>query len=383
MKLDMPYIEHKSFQSKSKMHLKSIYNFDEDYKLISSDYKNNEYKSEDLFKDLRQIKLDLIEQVDNEKNKLFLSELFDLSEKILKSDLSAFSSRKGLSLNNESQISSEGFYKYQLKEPLIKEILKISSNQILTFKENIKLGKVSRDELQINSGPIIRKIIRLLNKEFKNSDVFKIIKNYTGKSFSVSGCSLELSTNKAIWWKNIYKEYGKTPKTTYFHFDESLENPKALIYLNDVDLNNGPFSIVKKTKKNIVISPIQKIIGRAILKVGKSKNSQLSNFYKKNRRQNFECEKFREDFSSLPNELLFNSHFGWDVIPGSKLEHQILKDELVFTGSKGTTIIFDGGSTLHRGGLVKSGERVALQIIFSKKSNFTLLIKILKKLNIL
>jgi hypothetical protein len=34
-------------------------------------------------------------------------------------------------------------------------------------------------------------------------------------------------------------------------------------------------------------------------------------------------------------------------------------------GAPGTFIVFDGARLLHRGGMVRSGERIALQVIFS------------------
>jgi hypothetical protein len=73
---------------------------------------------------------------------------------------------------------------------------------------------------------------------------------------------------------------------------------------------------------------------------------------------------------SLPRELRFNSHFGWDVIPGSELESRMKSEELVMTGSAGKFIVFDGSQLLHRGGLIESGERIALQVVFYSGSKW-------------
>ena len=77
---------------------------------------------------------------------------------------------------------------------------------------------------------------------------------------------------------------------------------------------------------------------------------------------------------------MFNSHFGWDIIKGSSLEKKILENEKLFLGKKGATKIFDGGRLLHRGGLVQEGERIAIQVVFSKKQSFKLIRKIIKKI---
>jgi hypothetical protein len=67
----------------------------------------------------------------------------------------------------------------------------------------------------------------------------------------------------------------------------------------------------------------------------------------------------------LPESLRFNSHMGWDVLPGSELEERLVVCEKKMTGPAGTFIIFDGARLLHRGGLMEQGERIALQVIFS------------------
>ena len=49
-------------------------------------------------------------------------------------------------------------------------------------------------------------------------------------------------------------------------------------------------------------------------------------------------------------------------------------------GEAGTFIVFDGGTLPHRGGLLKSNERVALQVIFGNyNSIYRRLINKLKK----
>lgn len=67
---------------------------------------------------------------------------------------------------------------------------------------------------------------------------------------------------------------------------------------------------------------------------------------------------------SLPQELQYNSHFGWDIIPGSSLEEELINKEIICTGQAGEYIVFDGARLVHRGGLVQVGERLALQVCF-------------------
>jgi hypothetical protein len=71
---------------------------------------------------------------------------------------------------------------------------------------------------------------------------------------------------------------------------------------------------------------------------------------------------------SLPSQMRWNSHFGWDVIPDSDLESFMISNEQVILGKPGTFLVFDGAHLLHRGGLLEIGERIALQVIFGPEN---------------
>jgi hypothetical protein len=101
--------------------------------------------------------------------------------------------------------------------------------------------------------------------------------------------------------------------------------------------------------------------------VGKEDGTALRKHYNHKYHQVFGCPLFKKDFSRLPDDLRFSSHFGWDVIPETPLENFLMEDEVKIVGEAGTYIAFDGGELPHRGGLLLEGERVALQIIFGEE----------------
>jgi hypothetical protein len=76
---------------------------------------------------------------------------------------------------------------------------------------------------------------------------------------------------------------------------------------------------------------------------------------------------FRKHFMLLPESLRFNSHFGWDILSGSKLENVIADREELMLGAPGKFVVFDGSRLLHRGGLIEEGERLVLQVVFWPK----------------
>src|SRR5207244_1942850 len=73
----------------------------------------------------------------------------------------------------------------------------------------------------------------------------------------------------------------------------------------------------------------------------------------------------RRIFRQLPRACQGTSHFGDDVVPGSDLAHELAAREFKFlSADRGRVLVFDGGHTLHRGALVETGERLALQVGF-------------------
>jgi hypothetical protein len=67
----------------------------------------------------------------------------------------------------------------------------------------------------------------------------------------------------------------------------------------------------------------------------------------------------------LPRAFQGTSHFGDDVLPGTELARDLAAREFKFLcNDGGRVLVFDGGRTLHRGALVQTGERLALQVGF-------------------
>ncbi|MDZ4327898.1 MAG: hypothetical protein U1A73_23170, partial [Pseudomonas sp.] len=136
-------------------------------------------------------------------------------------------------------------------------------------------------------------------------------------------------------------------------------------YLTDVTEQNGPTGCYPGAYEAMHLNPLQELVGRVVGTVGTRADSPLKALYAKQYHQSMNSENFRRHFMRLPPALRFNSHLGWDVMPGSELEASLSASERKMTGPAGTFIAFDGARLLHRGGLMEAGERVALQVIFS------------------
>ncbi|MFJ2995295.1 hypothetical protein [Pandoraea sp. NPDC087047] len=247
----------------------------------------------------------------------------------------------------------------------VAEMNEIAQAALGGFRANAAAGKLRREDLSINGGPIVARIRRILNREFEKLGVLDAMSAYVGRKTRVVGLSLELSLPQAQWWRNTLEGLSRPPKTLYAHLDETISMPKSIVYLSDVGDDNGPTSCYPLAYEGMALNPLQEIIGRVVGIVGSSTSSMLHEYYGKSYHQSVGSERFREHFMKLPEIMRFNSHLGWDVMPDSALESRLAESEVRMTGPAGTFLVFDGARLLHRGGMVRSGERLALQVIIS------------------
>ena len=253
----------------------------------------------------------------------------------------------------------------QLPGSVPPELLAIGAAELARFRENARQGRVTRDDLSVNSGPTVRRIMQMLNREFQGLGVLDAVSAYAASRMTVTALALELSVPQATWWANVFDSLDRAPSTLYAHLDESIVHPKSIVYLTDVDEHNGPTGAYVQALQSMDLNPLQEIVGRVVGNVGNAAASPLRDYYGKKYHQSMSSERFRAHFMRLPREIRFNSHLGWDVCPGSALESSLEQCEKRMVGPAGTFIVFDGARLLHRGGMVKGGERIALQVIFS------------------
>jgi hypothetical protein len=327
---------------------------------------------ETIFNNLR-------DQTAVERRKLFLDELKLYSQSLLLDDLRYFT--RVSNLNNSyllkaqessfvdaySLVQSRYFTK-TLDSKAVNKILNISRSTIETFRQLAATGKNRREDLSVNSGPLPSQIATILHQEFERLGVNQSVSLYMGQKMRVTGLALELSLPSATWWKNTYSELSRDPKTKYFHIDESPAFPKAIVYLTEVSNSSGPTSVAENVLEKLDVNPLQLIVGRIFGKIGREPTSPLFGKYSHIYHQGLGCPLFRQDFMSLPSQMRWNSHFGWDVIPDSDLESFMISNEQVILGKPGTFLVFDGAHLLHRGGLLEIGERIALQVIFGPEN---------------
>lgn len=327
----------------------------------------------------------LTQQSIDDLHRIFLNELHFEVLNLMRQD---FEFRKRLkpsaSKNDLADALRESDHFFgRLSEPAVSKILNLAAGHLEKFRENAAKGKMKRSDLSVNSGRVPAKIARILDSEFRSAGIFKAVSEFVGIDYRFTGLSLELSVEGSTWWKdNLGNE--QPPKTMYAHLDESIFAPKSIVYLSDVESSNGPTSLYPGAYREFNNNPLQDLVGRVVGRVGDAPSSPLKKHYEKSYHQSVGSIGFREHFMSLPEEIRFNSHCGWEVLPNSELEESLASREVEMLGPKGTYIVFDGSNLLHRGGLIEKGERLVLQVVFYAGTRFThrarLAIKKLKQL---
>jgi hypothetical protein len=252
-----------------------------------------------------------------------------------------------------------------LPSGVVEELQQLAARDVECFRASAAAGRLKRHDLSVSSGPTVRAIRTILNREFRSLGTLDAVSAYTGRKTQVLGLALELSVPQATWWRSAIDGLERPPATLYAHMDETIACPKAIVYLTDVAEKNGPTSCYSGAYEAMQLNPFQELVGRVVGTVGARADSPLKALYAKQYHQSMNSENFRRHFMRLPTSLRFNSHLGWDVLPGSAAEAQLVKIERKMIGPAGTFIAFDGARLLHRGGLMEAGERVALQVIFS------------------
>lgn len=324
---------------------------------------------------------DLRSQTADEHLTLFLKELELEVRNLILED---FQFRKRLSDQPKKldglamQLKEANHFFGSISDEAVNEILRIGANSLAGFRANAKSGKLKRTDLSVDSGPVVSRIAKIIDREFRRLGIFDIVSDFVGIDYRFTGMSLELSYEGSTWWRDAIGN-DKAPKTMYAHLDESIFAPKSIVYLSDVRTENGPTSIYPSAYPEMGNNPLQDIVGRVIGKVGSQSSSKLFDFYNKTYHQSAGSPKFREHFMRLPESIRFNSHLGWEVLPDSPLEEALSSREIEMLGPAGTFVVFDGSNLLHRGGLIETGERVVLQVVFYPGKRWTYRLKLLAK----
>ena len=326
----------------------------------------------------------LCAQTQDQLELAFLGELRALAGNLLAGELATFRAQaRGADPGPDAPQASSSFgaiktqrFEFGHLDPEVtRKISQVLQSDLEAIRDRARAGSVRREDLTFNRKSSIVRARPLLNQAFRSLGVLDALSEYEHQRIAVTGFGLELSVSGSDWWQNKLEGLPRAPFTLYAHLDESIGFPKAIVYLSSVDSQSGPTSCYPGIFDRLNLNPLQEALGRVVGYVGASAGSPLFEAYGKAYHQSVNSELFRRHLMRLPESLRFNSHLGWDVMPGSKLESAFMEAEQVLLGEPGTFIVFDGARLFHRGGMVADGDRIALQTVLSNPNPVRRLVK--------
>jgi len=216
-------------------------------------------------------------------------------------------------------------------------------------------------------GPVWQFLLDLL----QSHGAFEALSQFHSCRVEPLHASLAHSCADEDWYRGCYADVGlPNSQCTYMHFDGSFHVPKIILYLVEVDRDNGVFSVIPRSQ-DLFKSYSEILIHKAMDLVAEDILGQLPQYQMHYRRTRYKVPELRRELMKLPNEFRGTSHFGEDVVDNTPLSRTLLARETICTSDKANCIMFDGAQNIHRGGLVQKGERWALQLSY-KRPGYTL-----------
>jgi hypothetical protein len=305
---------------------------------------------------------------------VFAHHLYLEMMRVVVSDLGYFARRNSYQpvihdereLARRNALALDGFALFQLRDEELARLRTLCEPFFERIEVNFGSGLRGRDDLSLNQ--ITEEVFDAVHQVFASRGWEKAVADVRHEACRSGGSAIELSVDDSDWWHSPYQDVGLPAKgqAAYFHNDESRDVYKAIIYLDDVGPELGPFEFVPSSfalerprfewvaaRANLTV--IQHAAVSALLPdLGDKRFSQRSQT----------SLGWRRLFALLPARLQRNSHFGFDVVDDSELARHLAAEARTMLGPAGSAVVFDGSRLCHRGGLVRRGRRRALQVIF-------------------
>jgi hypothetical protein len=272
---------------------------------------------------------------------------------------------KGAASNNDfdrrvtSDLQQDGVHICRLDHVTRQSLLDLCAPFMSDMREEAKSNPKQRI---VRNFELYGKVGGLLHKFFQRQGILRGLSDYVGSNVNFAGFSLEYSYAGQVWWTGVYSDLGLSDvKTTYMHYDQGCRDPKAIVALSEVGEDNGPTAFVRgshKKERSTFLHFMVTALDRRFLR-DETADQETGNY-----RPRFANVRYRRELLLLPAAFQGSSHFGDDILDGSPLSEELLKNEVRMTSDVGNCIVFDGNYGIHRGALVKRGERFVFQVIF-------------------
>lgn len=186
----------------------------------------------------------------------------------------------------------------------------------------------------------------LIEEMLEVQGVFDLARNYMpGAIGGIKAITLQWNREGERHWRDKFADLeGVTSTADYLHVDTGSGILKAIYYVSDdVRPESGAFSYILGSN-NRRASILDRVVRSAVDRSGIGRTDRES----------------RRLFNALPRWMQRKADFGFDVVDDAAEE--LKRREKIFTSDEGNLVLFDNFG-VHRGGMVRQGERLILQIV--------------------
>ncbi|WP_353427858.1 phytanoyl-CoA dioxygenase family protein [Polynucleobacter sp. MWH-UH19D] len=282
-----------------------------------------------------------------------------------------FSAREydGVNLSHERKqqlelLRNQGMYIADLSKKTYSHIRELALRHRDKLRQQALMDPLNRSVMNAPFNSSLLNAIKLASKE---AGIIDVLSDYKKNKMTVLGAGLEYSCEEQSWHQGLYSDVGLADSPLrYLHVDEGDCLPKSMIYITPVDEENGPTRAIPQSNlwgKSDFLFRMHKALDATV-------GARYANYVRKSHyRPIAQHAELRRIFMSLPKPFQGTSHFGDDLLVGSELTETMEKLETPYFSKGGNALVFDGPHLLHRGSLVRSGERMAIQVIYRNQNS--------------
>lgn len=281
-----------------------------------------------------------------------------------------FSARdfRGLALSGErakqfSSLQEHGMYITELPPEAYADIRRLALEHLPGLRQRAISDRFNR---AVTTTAFNSPLWKAIKRAAKEAGIFDVLSEFKQNRMTLLGAGLEYSCAEQNWYQSIYADIGLTDSPLqYLHVDEGDCFPKSIIYVTPVNEENGATRAIPGSnnwEKSECRFRMHKALDRVV-------GDRYAKYVRRaHYRPLARHAELRRIFMELPKPFQGSSHFGDDVLAGTELANTLIGLEVPYLSQGGQALVFDGPHLLHRGSLVKSGERLALQVIYRNQN---------------
>ena len=251
----------------------------------------------------------------------------------------------------DAHFDANGYSLHAFSGNTVNTLNRLLSSHIKALKEKETFGQHRRNRYdratRFSDSSSTRAVFSALSQTLGEEGLGHFASIASGSQMALDSVTLHISRSDD---KHIFQTFADSNNTSpilNMHLDPKWGHIKALLYLEDCELSDGPFSFV----------PRSHCIEHDPLSLNAAKANSVTNY--------LQTQSERAEFAALPKALRSSALFGSILGSESRVAWKLKGMERPFAGQAGTCIIFNPFLGFHRGGQPMPGrQRVALQIIF-------------------